>query len=477
MSETQLPQALAGVAVHMVGIKGTGMCALAEILIGRDATVTGSDTEEVFYTDAILRSLGIPYTEGFARDNVPEDADLVVYSAAYRPDSHPELRAAREMGIPILVYTDALGELSRHVFSVAVAGAHGKSSTTALAGSIVRALELPGTVLVGCAVRDFGNRSTLVRGDSFFVAETCEYRRHFLAFHPSVVVITSVEVDHLDYFSGRDDYELAFCELTDRLSSGGVLIYCADDEGARRVAAHVEQSRPDVRRIPYGRTAEGRYRLESYEASAGRAEFRLSGCDEPFVLHLPGEHLATNATAAMALADVLSVRFGAGAADRPTVRDALARFSGLTRRSEVVGRSGGILFMDDYGHHPTEIRKTLRGLRDFYAPRRIIVDFMSHTFTRTDAMLSEFAHAFGDADEVILHQIYASARERYDGSIDGVDLVRAVESNHPSVRYFESVMAAAPYLEKHLTAGDLFVTMGAGSNWQLSHALYKDLSS
>ena len=488
MSQSELPTELSGVAVHMVGIKGTGMSALAEILINRGAIVTGSDTEERFYTDSILRDLGIPYREGFAVANLPEAVDVVIYSAAYDPESHPELRAAADRGIQPIVYTDALGALSAHTRSVAVSGVHGKSTTTALAGSLVRRLKLGGTVLVGCAVRDFGNRSTLVAGSEFFVAETCEYRRHFLAFHPDVCVVTSVEADHLDYFTDAADVELAFRQFVDKLAANGAVIFCADDPGAARVAEYCAAARPDVARIPYGVGASGPFRRLSYSAADGRAEFRLAGFDQPFPLALPGAHLSLNATAALAAIGAVlvagegarvsaeSVARAVRAADGAAVRSAFGEFGGLSRRSELLGRARGVLFMDDYGHHPTEIAKTLAGLREFYAPRRLFVDFMSHTFTRTDALLWDFADAFGAADHVILHDIYASARESYDGSINGRDLADAVSSRHPSVRYFEDVMAAASPLRDLLRPGDLFVTMGAGNNWRLSQALYEEFS-
>lgn len=486
----------------MVGIKGTGMSALAEILMRRGATVTGSDTDEVFYTDAILKRHGIPYVEGFDEANLPDDVSLVIYSAAYDPSSHPELLAAGKRDVPILMYTDALGELSRHAFSVAIAGVHGKTTTTALVGSMVRALELPGTVLVGSAVRDFGERSTLVNGSSFFVAETCEYRRHFLAFHPSVAVVTSVEADHLDYFRDAGDVDQAFFEFVQNIPDGGTLIYCADDEGAARVARRLSESRPPandppdrrprVTPVPYGRGADGPFRLSSYSAARGEASFELAGFDAPFSLSLPGEHLALNASAALAALGAVAAGVRGGDAsprgvseiaetlrglDGEKIRGALSRFAGSARRSEVLGEAGGVLFVDDYAHHPTAIRKTLRGFRDFYAPRRLIVDFMSHTYTRTDALLAEFATAFGDADEVILHKIYASARERYDGSISGRDLADAARAHHGSVRYFEEVMEAMPYLKSQLHRGDLFVTMGAGNNWELSHELYRELGA
>ena len=202
----RFPESLQGYRVHLVGIKGTGMAALAEILSSRGASITGSDTSEKFYTDAVLQRLSIPYREGFAAANLPEDAQLVVHSAAYRKEENPELRAAAERGIPTLIYPEALGALSALADSSGISGVHGKSTTTAMCGVILKEWGLPATVLVGAEVPGFGSRSTLLQGDRYLVAETCEYRRHFLNFRPRRIVITSIEPDHLDYFQRPAGY-------------------------------------------------------------------------------------------------------------------------------------------------------------------------------------------------------------------------------------------------------------------------------
>jgi UDP-N-acetylmuramate--alanine ligase len=203
----RLPADLRNLNLYFVGIKGTGMSALAELCLRMGARVSGSDTRETFYTDAVLQELGIPYREGFDRENVPEGTDFLIYSAAYDPALHVELLEAARRSIPIMEYTRALGELSRGIYSVGIAGVHGKTTTTALLGSIVKELGLPGFVLVGSAVKGFQNRATYYGGRRFFIAETCEYRRHFLSFHPDQIVITTVDVDHLDYYRDYDDIE------------------------------------------------------------------------------------------------------------------------------------------------------------------------------------------------------------------------------------------------------------------------------
>ncbi len=221
MSEPfHFPESLRGYRVHLVGIKGTGMAALAEILSTRGARITGSDTAEKFYTDAVLHRLSIPYIEGFAENNLPPDVQLVIHSAAYRKDENPELIAAARRGIRDLIYPEALGALSGQSDSSGVSGVHGKSTTTAMCGMILKEWGFPATVLVGAEVPGFGNRSTLVQGDRYLVAETCEYRRHFLNFRARRIVITSIEPDHLDYFKDLQDILAAFRGIRDEPVAG-----------------------------------------------------------------------------------------------------------------------------------------------------------------------------------------------------------------------------------------------------------------
>ena len=232
MSEAfHLPASLVGFPVHLVGIKGTGMTALAEVLTARGARVSGSDTPEKFYTDAVLDRIGIHYAERFAAENVPPDTRLVIHSAAYKREENPELLAAARRGIPLMLYPEALGELSRAADATGICGVHGKSTTTALCGAILREWAFPATVVVGAEVPGYGNRSTITVGEKILVAETCEYRRHFLHFHPRRIVMTSIEPDHLDYFRDLEDMIDAFCSYARLLPSGGALVFCHDDAG------------------------------------------------------------------------------------------------------------------------------------------------------------------------------------------------------------------------------------------------------
>jgi UDP-N-acetylmuramate--alanine ligase len=470
-----LPESLLGFPTHFVGIKGTGMAALAEIFSSRGAAVTGSDTTDTFYTDTVLRRLGIPFAEGFRPANLPADVRLVIHSAAYRREENPELLEASQRGVPIVSYPEALGMLSSLSDASGISGVHGKSTTTALCGVILKAWNVPATVLVGAEVPAFGGRSTLVAGEKYLVAETCEYRRHFLNYHPERIVITSVEPDHLDYFRDKEDILSAFEEYGRSLPYRGVVVYCADDEGARTAAARIFKRRGDCAMIPYGRSAQGRFRIATEEQGEGSTRFTLLGWPTEFTLKIPGEHSVLDATAALALCGLLWEQERPKEMDVAAVAQAFAEFTGCRRRSEIIGEAGGVLFMDDYAHHPTAIVKTLAGIRKFYPRKRVICDFMSHTYSRTRALLPEFARCFGSADLVILHKIYASAREKNAGDVSGRHLFDAVAREHGNAAYFEEPAEAIPFLRGELRPGDLFLTMGAGDNWKLGRELYRSL--
>jgi UDP-N-acetylmuramate--alanine ligase len=338
---------------------------------------------------------------------------------------------------------------------------------------------LPARILAGSAVSGFSGRSTLNLGDKYFVAETCEYRRHFLSFHPRRIVLTSVESDHQDYYPDYGAIRDAFLEYTEKLPSGGELIYCADDPGASETARETKRLAEKAGKAqtftPYGFSAEGPFRIENYRVDGVRLLFTVSSFAGELCLRVPGKHLVLDAAAALALtSSLVRAEFTEGGwtdGRVEAVRSALESFRGSKRRSEITGESGGILFMDDYGHHPTAVSGTLSGLREFYPDRRIIVSFMSHTYTRTAALLDEFAVSFEKADIVFLHKIYGSAREAYTGGVNGKTLYEKVKALRDKVYYTEEPEDAAELLTQILRPGDLFITMGAGDNWKLGKKL------
>jgi len=469
-----------GSSVYFVGIKGTGVCALAELMLNAGLKISGSDTGEVFYTDRILKELKIHYFENFDASHINREIDIVIHSAAYSAESNPELARAMELNIPVMKYTDALGNWSMRFDSAGVCGVHGKTTTTAMCGVCARAAGLPAQILTGSAVFDFGGRSTLFLGDKYFIAETCEYRRHFLSFRPQRIILTSVESDHQDYFKDYNAIRDAFVEYCRLLPEGGQLIYCADDTGAREVARIIESEQLGIEFVPYGFIADGDYRIVSFETNNARSVFSLAGFPDAFELQIPGRHEALNAAAAIALTVSLTKQeFGAaeknvfGSEKFKAIQDALKNFKSTKRRSETIGEACGIRFMDDYGHHPTAIKTTLMGIRSYFPGRRLVVSFMPHTYTRTSALLDEFALSFRNVDVLFLHKIYASAREKYDGAVDGKSLFERTQSVRTmETFYVEEPDDAFPQLCGLLKSGDIFLTLGAGNNWTLAEKLF-----
>lgn len=493
-NQKSLPEDLSGVHIHFVGIKGTGMAALVEIFFHNGAIITGSDVEERFYTDEIIEKLGLKALP-FSENNITDQVEYVVYSSAYKLDKNPDLIEAVRRGVPCLLYTEALGQYSARAFSCGICGVHGKTSTTGLVGTILKEIDdLPAQVLAGSIINSFGNTCTytspLVKSSkqkNIFVAETCEYQRHFMSFCPQKIILTSVEPDHEDYYPTYEDIRDAFVDYICKLPAGGDLIYCADDKGAVETALIAYNKRPDIHLVPYGENAGGDYKLKFGKVENEENKFTISNGN--FYLKMPGRHEVLDATAAVALVCQILRYYGKHPSEYvQKIAQGLANFSGGKRRSEIIGnfttKSGNnVLVLDDYGHHPTAVKTTLEGYREFYKGRKIIIDFMSHTYSRTQALLKEFAASMDSADIVILNKIYSSARENAaDFNITGRTLfdetvkhTKEIGKSAENIFYYENAIDAVDFvkseLEKKLSPeypdGYLLVTMGAGDNWKL----------
>ena len=476
-----------GALAYFVGIKGTGVCALAELMHNAGIKCRGSDIPEVFFTDEILKSLDIPFYNNFDANHIDASIDVVIHSAAYSAETNPELERAASLNIPIVKYSDALGAWSAKFNSAGVCGVHGKTTTTAICGVLSRAFELPAQILTGSGAVDFGNRSTLNLGNKYFIAETCEYRRHFLSFCPKRIILTSVESDHQDYFPDYESIRNAFVEYCRLLPKDGELIYCADDAGASEVARIIESENRGIKLTPYGFTAAGDYKINYYKTENERGVFSINCIEGDIKMRIPGRHQALNTAAATALnVSLAKEELGENSISKiltkakiTAIKKELENFKSTKRRSEIIGEAGGIIFMDDYGHHPTEIKTTLSGIKSFYPNRRLIASFMSHTYTRTSALLKEFANAFNDADIMYFHKIFASAREVYTGGVNGktlCDETAQVRSNLESQKetfYIDEVDDAFEPLCRFLKPGDIFLTLGAGNNWPLAEKLFE----
>ncbi|MDY6398693.1 MAG: UDP-N-acetylmuramate--L-alanine ligase [Treponema sp.] len=483
-----LPNSFSGVHFHFVGIKGTGMVALVEILHARGAVITGSDVSERFYTDEVLEKLGIKALP-FSEKNITSSVQFVIYSSAYSVEKNPDLIAAKKQGLPMMLYSEALGAISQASYSCGVCGVHGKTTTTGLCGTLLKELPLSSQVLAGSIIKSFGDSCTMTKGHDYFVAETCEYQRHFMAFAPKKIILTSVESDHQDYYPTYEDIRDAFVDYICKLPQGGQVIYCADDKGACEAVEIALQKRNDVIAVPYGVNAAGDYKLKLGRVEKGVHYFDVASLGECAVC-VPGDHNVRNACAALALVCELLKTDGKNPLDYiKELKNGLKNFAGGKRRSEIVGRAKtpvgqDVIFIDDYGHHPTAIKTTLAGFKEFYKGHKIIVDFMSHTYTRTAALLEEFASSFDSADKVIINKIYGSAREDSSAAkVTGEILAEHAKKYHKDVVYAGEFDEAAELGLKMLSEpsggeypdGYVFVTMGAGDNWKVGKSILEKL--
>ncbi|MEJ2011992.1 MAG: UDP-N-acetylmuramate--L-alanine ligase [Anaerolineales bacterium] len=444
--------------VHLVGIGGAGMSAIARVLLGRGEQITGSDRAHSPYTDA-LEKMGVQITYGHQARNV-SGADLVVASSAV-PDDNVELQAAREQGIPVSRRADFLGELTQGFRTVAVAGTHGKTTTT---GMIAWILEQDGrrpTFIVGGMLPDLGGNAR-AGGGSEFVIEADEYDRTFLGLHPDVAVVTNVELDHPDCYPTYEDFERAFAQFADQV--GSMLIVCRDDPGAMALKpAHAG-------RRTYGLDPASDLRAEDVRPNpAGGSDFLVFREQETLGLvrtRLPGEHNVRNALASLAVSEHLGIDFR-------VAREALTEFHGAGRRFEIKGQAGGVTVIDDYAHHPTEIRATLAAAKQRFPEGEIWAVFQPHTYSRLRALEAEFARAFEDADHLFVTEVFA-AREPVDPDFGGEQIAELI--SHPEVEFVPDFVRLASELARAVRPGDVVITLSAGDGNLVGDRLLEILS-
>ena len=424
-----------------MGIGGIGVSAIARMMLGEGnppvGGVSGSDVSDSAIIEE-LRKLGAKIFLGHNADNVADDVDLLVYTPAATADN-PELKKAAELGLPMLSYPEMLGLISKDKYTIAVSGAHGKTTTTAMIAKILIDAKYDPTVIVGSLLKD--NRSNFVAGKSwYFVVEACEYKKSFLNLSPKIIVITNIDNDHLDYYGNLENIKKAFGEFVSKLPEDGYLVCDPNDKNLKEI---VEKAKCGV--IDYAKVSNN------------------------FNLKIPGGHNIKNAQAAMAVAEILGVDF-------KKAENSLESFEGAWRRFEFKGETkNGVLVYDDYGHHPTEIKATLKGARELYPKNKIITVFQPHLYSRTKFLFGDFGKSFGDADEIILADIYA-AREPKDESINSRMLAEEITKNGGKTRYMESFDKIAGFLAENARKGDIVITMGAGDIFKVGEDLLNNTS-
>ena len=443
-------------AIHMIGIGGSGMSGIAEVLLNLGYTVHGSDLANSA-TVQRLRSLGAVIHLGHAAENLG-DAQVVVRSSAVS-DYNPEVQAARERGIPLLERAKLLGMITRrYPNTVAVAGTHGKTTTTSLTAAIFDAAGLDPTVIIGGLLNAYRANGHLGQGE-YLIAESDESDGSFLCLFPIINVVTNVDYDHIDHYGTQDAIDDAFVAFMNKVPFYGMNVICADDPGVRRLIPRIK--RPFV---TYGFGRDCRIRGEIVECDAvNRFDVWLRGRDgqekkilENVTLSQPGRHNILNALAA------IGVALQAGIAPEKCA-EGLAAFSGVGRRFELKGEKNGITVIDDYGHHPTEIQATIRTARQVFPGRRLVMVFQPHRFSRTQALFGEFCQTFGNVDKLYLTEIYPASEAPIPG-VNGVNLALGIRQfSKTDVCYKPNFDEVVEALRTDLRPGDVLITQGAGS--------------
>ncbi len=445
--------------VHFVGIGGISMSGLAKILFSLGYKISGSD-ENASHNTEVLESLGIKVDLGHSGQNV-SGADLVVYTVAVKEDN-PELVTARKLGIPVIDRATLLGRIMKmYPYSVAVSGTHGKTTTTSMVTTMMIESRLDPTVHIGGELDAIGG-NIRIGGSSYFVTEACEYYESFLDFRPHVAVVLNIELDHVDYYKNMDQLKEAFRKFVGQVPREGFLVTCLDDPNAANLLESAS-----CNKITYG--------LKSQDAdftardivfnSRGCASYTLVKAGEPVTairLNVPGIHNVGNSLAAIAACSAL----GCGI---DSMARGLEKFTGIRRRFEVKGTVGDVMVVDDYAHHPSEVKATLRAARKC-AGSKIWCVFQPHTYSRTKYLLDDFSESFWDADTVIVTDIYAS-REKDTGEIHSKALADALTAKGKDAVYISGFEAIAEYLKKNASPGDMVITMGAGDVYKVGEIL------
>lgn len=434
-------------SVHCIGVGGAGMSGVAKVLAQMGWRVSGSDLVASERTQALARA-GVTVYIGHGEENV-NGAELVVVSSAIPPDNC-ELRFARQHGIPVISRAEMLNRLMVSRYGIAIAGTHGKTTTTSMISLVLERLGWDPTVVVGGEVFDIGSNAKLGTGPHM-VVEADESDASFLCLSPRIVVVTNVEADHLDHYSGLDNIRAAFLAFMRRVPRDGLVVTCADDSILSQLVGQLK-----CRHVDYGLGRTGRWQARSLQFSPFRSRcvvYRGQKKMGRLQLRVPGRHNIANALAALAVGEELGLPFEA-------VAGVLQDFSGVARRFEVVGEAGGVLVIDDYAHHPTEIRVTLAAAR--HLGRRRVVVFQPHRYTRTSRLRSEFGNCFTEAEEMIITDVYPAGEQPIPG-VSGqmlVDEIRTTGRDH--VTYIPCKNDIPAFLRRRVKPGDVVLTLGAG---------------
>lgn len=449
----------AGKHVHFIGIGGISMSGLAEILLERGYRVSGSDLRQSGLT-ARLKSKGATVYQGHNAHNIRE-ADLIVYTAAVK-DDNPELMEAKKQNIPYMSRATLLGQIMETFrFSIGVAGAHGKTTTTSMLSIMMNHAGLDPTILVGGELDEIGGNVQIGQSE-YFITEACEYMDSFLKFHPYMAIILNIDKDHLDYFKDMNQIYDSFVNFANLVPKSGYVIGCGDDPLVARLMEEVNCSAISygidhpchwlAHDIVYDKEGHSSFSVENNGRNLGQ-----------YTLKVPGKHNIYNALASIAACDIIGI-------PSDSMQEALLHYGGTHRRFEVKGKTcNQAVIIDDYAHHPTEIKATIRAALN-YPHNRIWCIFQPHTYTRTKKLFQDFTEAFHGVDFLILADIYA-AREKFTGDISSEMLAEAIARKDQNCTYISKFSLITDYVREHAKPGDLIITMGAGNIYEIGNAL------
>jgi UDP-N-acetylmuramate--alanine ligase len=445
--------------IHFVGIGGIGMSGIAEVLLNLGYKVSGSDLRSSEVTDH-LQSLGATIVEGHRPENVGQTEVVVISSAVH--DDNPEVKAARDRKIPVIRRAEMLAELMRMKIGIGIAGTHGKTSTTSMIGQILTVAGLDPTLVIGGKVRYLGTNAKLGTGQ-YLVAEADEFDRSFLKLAPVMAVITTIEAEHLDCYKDLGEIKNAFVEFANKVPFYGAIIACLDDRGVQAIMPRLEK-----RCITYGLSSQANLQAREISYNRMKTSFEVhngTGLLGKIALNVPGLHNVKNALAAIAVALDMEIPFA-------TIAQALSEFHGVYRRFEIKGEKDGILVIDDYGHHPTEIEATLKAAKDSFS-RRVVAVFQPHLYSRTRDFYNEFGGAFFQADVLIVTDVYP-AREATIPGISGELIANAArDKGHRNVLYIADKNNIPGELKAILKANDIVITIGAGDIYKIGEEFLK----
>ena len=444
-----------GLPIHFVGIGGIGMSGIAELLLNLGYRVSGSDLRSSEITER-LSSLGASIRLGHAAENVPPDGHVVVFSSAVRADN-PEVLEAQQRKIPVIPRAEMLAELMRMKYGIAIAGTHGKTTTTSMVATVLAAAGWDPTAVIGGKLNNLGSNAKLGQGD-FLVAEADESDGSFLKLSPTVAVVTNIDAEHLDFYSGIGQIKETFLSFINKIPFYGFAVLCIDHPNVQELLPSVTKTV-----VTYGFSRHADYRAEKLVSEGMTNRFSVVCRGEllgEMVLRAPGRHNVSNALATAAAAAELGIPF-------EKIRQGLLEYEGVARRFQWKGEKNGVCVIDDYAHHPAEIRAALAAAREVWPDRRIVAGFQPHRYSRTRALFKEFLSAFNEADVLLLFDVYPAGEEPIEDATSDRLCEAIREHGHKGASYVGKAIEAADAVHSVLKPGDIFLTMGAGDVWKL----------